>query len=75
MTGGWTNDWLGDSSSELVDTNGTNICSLPDLPSGRYDHTQDGLTLCGGYHGLGGSSCQTFSTGSWIKSFTIEVYI
>ena len=31
---------------ELVNTNGTSICSLPNLPSYRYGHTQTGVTAC-----------------------------
>ena len=34
-------------SVELVHTNGTRLCSLPNLPDYRYFHTQTGLTLCG----------------------------
>ena len=42
--GGWRNF----VSAELLFTNGTSLCSLPDLPEPRYAHSQNGPMLCGG---------------------------
>ena len=58
---------------ELLHTNGSRICSLPDLPFYREHHTQTGLTACGG----GGddaskTSCHTLSsTASWEQSHNL----
>ena len=57
---------------ELLHTNGSRICSLPDLPSNRHrlGHTQTGVTACGGWDW--GSTCHTLSsTGSWEESHNL----
>ena len=36
------------TSVELLDTNGTQLCNLPSLPSTRRGHSQTVLTSCGG---------------------------
>ena len=58
-----------EKSVELLSSNGTWLCYLPDLPARRYAHSQTGLIACGG----GGSSehkqsCVTFSAGRWNKT-------
>ena len=73
VSGGYNN---GSSLStvELVYTNGSRICSLPDLPYSRRYHSQTGVTACGGE---GDSTtwtlCHTLSsTGSWEVSHSLN---
>ena len=35
-------------SAEIYHPDRDSVCVLPDLPDGRYHHTQDGSLLCGG---------------------------
>ena len=59
-------------SVELLSSDGTKLCSLPDLPADKYHHSQTGLVTCGG--GLTSSdqkSCYTFSAGRWKKTHTL----
>ena len=35
-------------SVEALLSNGSSLCSLPDLPAIHWDHTQSGLVTCGG---------------------------
>ena len=55
--------------AELLYTNGTQLCSLPNLPQGyiRSRHSQTGLTCCGGTDRAAGiTTCHTLSSnGSW----------
>ena len=47
-------------SVEALWSNGSSLCSLPDLPDDHYVHTQSGLVTCGGYSREGGeTSCYT----------------
>ena len=57
------------SSVELLFTNGTRLCSLPDLPEARKLHSQSGDILCGGEDEE--SSCVTFSGSSWTRTHTL----
>ena len=61
---------------EILRSNGSYWCSLPDLPDDRSGHTQSGLIACGG-HGRRDSdimsSCSSFSNGEWIKSHQLSV--
>ena len=50
-------------SVELIREDGS-TCDLPPLPAGRHQHTQSGLTACGGTF----SDCITFSNGQWVTS-------
>ena len=56
------------NSVEAVTTDGTPLCTLPDLPHNRYHQTLDDHILCGG---TGGSSTQTsclgYVAGKWTK--------
>jgi len=54
-------------SAEILSTNGTSICELPEMPLSRNHHTQSGLTACGGYGDDLDSlyTCMTFQSGSW----------
>ena len=70
MTGG---EEPAGKSVELFSSNGTRLCSLPDLPGERWRHSQTGLITCGG-GGHGSSeqtSCVTFDAGSWKKTHTL----
>ena len=71
VSGGYPSGSVG-STVELVTTNGTWICSLPNLPFSRHDHTQTGVTLCGGYNSPAITTCHTLSsTGSWELSHNL----
>ena len=59
------------SSAELLHSNGTRLCSLPDLPDERRVHSQTGLITCGGGSGATQKSCITFSSGTWQESHTL----
>ena len=60
-----------DTFAEVLFTNGTSMCELPPTILELYDHTQSGLTTCGG-SGFYGSyhterRCMKFENGSWTK--------
>ena len=60
-------------SAELLYTNGSRVCRLPNLPSYRSEHSQTGVTLCGGYIGKTRTTCHTLnSTGSWELSHNLD---
>ena len=67
VTGGWTTTTL--KSAELLDTNGSYLCTLPDIPGGRHYHTQNGMVSCGG--GWTPGTCSTFSNGTWVTTHTL----
>ena len=71
VTGGWTTTTL--KSAELLDTNGSYLCTLPDIPGGRHYHTQNGLVSCGG--GWTAGTCSTFSNGTWVTTHSIGTRI
>ena len=59
---------------ELLHTNGSRICSLPDFPYGRDAHTQTGVTACGGGGSDSPTTCHTLSsTGSWEVSHNLSL--
>ena len=61
--------------AELLYTNGTQLCSLPNLPQGyiRSRHSQTGLTCCGGTDYAGYTTCHTLSSnGSWEQSHSLS---
>ena len=67
ITGGWS----AQTSVEAVHVNGSNFCTLPDLPRYRAYHTQNKMTVCGG--GLDSYNCMTLSQyGSWRRSHKLE---
>ena len=52
-------------------------CSLPSLPAPRADHSQSGLTACGGWGGIlvqeaTRTTCVTFAAGVWKRSHTLS---
>ena len=61
---------LARTSVELLSSDGTRLCSLPNLPAARIQHSQTGLITCGG---SGGFSCVTFSAGHWKKTHTLAL--
>ena len=70
ISGGGTNIWH--KSVEILHSNGSYWCSLPDLPGSRYLHTQSGLVLCGAAQNTYWSFCLTFSSGQWTKSHQLQ---
>ena len=58
------------TSVELLHTNGSRLCSLPDLPYNRSSHSQTGLTACGGSgSSTANTTCHTLTNiGSWEQS-------
>ena len=52
-------------SVEIYHPDRDSACVLPDIPGGRYSHTQDGSLLCGGYRTV--ESCRRWNpdTGAW----------
>ena len=57
------------SSVEVLHSDGSPWCSLPDLPDDRYAHTQTGLEACGGgYSSAIKTTCVRLSGGSWSPS-------
>ena len=74
VSGGFSGSSVG-RSVELLHTNGSRICSLPDLPYSRRYHSQTGVTACGGEGDFATrTSCDTLSsTGSWIQSHSLSL--
>ena len=65
VTGGVEDGEIEDSTSvEVLLSNGSSLCSLPDMP-GRMYHTQSGLTACGEAGGIEAKGCIQFQSGSW----------
>ena len=62
LTGG--DDTL--TSAEVLFTNGSSICELPQLSQSKSEHTQSGLTACGGWGSDTRRNCIKFEAGSWI---------
>ena len=70
MTGG---DGTEESAEVILEDGST--CTMPDLPTpGRFGHSADGLTLCGGFGDDEDtpSTCSTF-TGQWNNSHQLGV--
>ena len=53
---------------ELLHSDGSPWCSLPDLPESRWDHTQTGLEACGGGGSAPRTTCVRLEAGSWTPS-------
>ena len=72
VTGGVPTNSVG-TSVELLSSNGTRLCSLPNLPAPRHYHSQSGLLSCGGGGSHSGErkSCVTFTGGHWKKTHTL----
>jgi len=54
-----------DISVEALNSNGTRLCDMPDLPDKRFVHSISGDMLCGGWYTL--DSCLQYKSGSWIQ--------
>ena len=67
---------VGDRSGsvEVLQADGTPLCSLPDLPYETWGHTQNGLTSCGGTSGYYRRHCYTFDpkTGTWLITHNLN---
>ena len=59
------------TSVELLYGNGSS-CWLPDLPEGRWSHSQSGLVICGGGYKKTLRSCSTLVAGVWTPSHTLQ---
>ena len=59
------------TSVELLSSNGTRLCSLPNLPEKKWQHSQTGVVACGGGTGSELKSCSTFADGRWKKSHNL----
>ena len=57
------------TSVEVLHSDGSPWCSLPDLPEARFYHTQTGLEACGGYATTANRiTCVRLEGGSWTPS-------
>ena len=90
MTGGEAAKGSKLRSVEVLHSDGSPWCDLPDLPRTRYAHTQTGLEACGGLTSDSSISyddeeydedfdapkvtCVRFSGGSWNHSYSLEVW-
>ena len=61
MTGGYD----AATSAEVLFTNGSSICELPQMSQSKRYHTQSGLTACGGADIDTRRNCIKFEAGSW----------
>ena len=62
-------------SVEIYDPATNTTCSLPQLPEGRYYHTQDGWLACGGPQGENAeTTCIKWSSdsGTWTESHELN---
>ena len=68
ITGGYNGDYL--KSAEMFLPSSNTTCSLPQLPEGRYDHTQDGGPglACGGPFSSTWNSCDRWIVGTWTRT-------
>ena len=66
VTGGRGQRGVGLDSVELLNMDGTWICSMPPLPNARIQHSQTGTIVCGGRGSArvpeASKSCVTFSS-------------
>ena len=58
-------------SAELLYTNGTSLCNLPNFPVHQGYPSQTGLVTCGGKSDETMSSCLTFKDGTWQQTHTL----
>ena len=68
VTGGRDEDGNILKSAEVLSTNGSSLCSLPDMSQSKMQHTQSGLIACGGYDIYENRlNCSKFVSGSWVS--------
>ena len=74
LTGSGGREGERSKSVEILRSDGTPLCSLPDLPYDLWGHTQNGLTTCGGTNGNIRRRCYTFDpkTGTWEISHNLN---
>ena len=73
VTGGYY-DWTGLTTVEVFSAGGTPIsCTIPPLPTVKYEHTQDGLLSCGGATTDTSRTCEKISAlaGGWVVSHNL----
>ena len=72
ITGGYNGGRL--RSAEIFNPVTKTSCSLPQLPEGRYRHSEDGGLACGGYLTATQTSCvkRSPASGTWTKSHTLR---
>ena len=75
VTGGITTPTRGladdiSRSVQVLREDGSPLCSLPDLPDPRMDHTQSGLITCGGYSSS--RQCLKFESGQWRQAWSLR---
>ena len=75
LTGG---EHSGKRTAEILNADGTPLCSLPPLPDDKRYHIQSGLIACGGLTGkpnqinqIKSKSCLTFKKGVWTKTHNL----
>ena len=58
----------------MLKDDGSNWCTLPDLPDDRFGHSQYGLVTCGGgtYNTDSWTSCLTLSSGAWNQTQNLK---
>ena len=72
MTGGISTDAYHPPGTSAEVFLGADSCRLPNLPEHRYDHTMDGIYLCGGVSvAVGNLPCLKFSEGQWIPFYDL----
>ena len=74
-SGGYIDSMMYEKSVEVLHSDGTPWCSLPDLPDDRSYHTQTGLLTCDGVSTSTkktGTSCIKFSEGKWKPSHKLK---
>ena len=52
-------------SVEAISSDGSPLCTLPDLPDDRRQHTMDNEIICGGFGTQ--SSCLYYVAGKWVE--------
>jgi len=72
VTGGISTDAFHPPGTSAEVVLGLDSCRLPNLPEHRYDHTMDGIYLCGGVSvAVGSLPCLKFSEGQWIPFYDL----
>jgi len=74
ISGGGSPDSVDQSVEVYVPSTGQH-CQLPDLPAGRWDHTMEKMTVCGGenYYDFY-TSCLTLTDAGWEVTTTLPGY-
>ena len=74
VSGGYCHDSYDCKSVEVLDKDGSSLCTLPDFPDSDYrrKHSQSGLVACGGDTSPMSTSCSTFNSGSWSLTHTLN---